>query len=256
MLGEDRLSEYDRSRLIENNKKISNLLETNEEILKNAGFNIPRDNFAFDPDKEAHLRIQIPKGYIRTKNYYMSEYGLYRICNGDEAKASNIAYSLELSDFYNYILNRMGIYGPILAMMYKQATINIISIIEVFVKTYAETLRQKCMECPKRNDCRRMLSKKKHIKMHFNDLIDVYKQECLIDGISDGAYTRICELYVYRNSIHLSKSKDNELKEDMHSRKLYNEAIMYMKSINDAMVIELEEYSDTGLCRRYTPKRH
>lgn len=248
------LHEYDRNRLIENNKRISTLLEENEEILRNAGFKIPIENFAFDAEREARLKIQIPKGYIRTKNYYMKEYGLYKICNNDEDRASNIAYSLEASDFYNYVFNRIGIYGPILAMMYKQATINIVSIIEMFMRTYVDTLRQKCKNCPQCNGCQARIAKKSHIKGHFQDQVGIYARENLLTGISSKTYLRICKLYEYRNGIHLSKSKENELTEDMHSQELYNEAIVYMKGINKVMKSDLDRYIEGSTCYRYLPK--
>ncbi len=172
-----------------------------------------------------------------------------KICGGDLDQASNIAYSLEISDFYNYILNRFGIYGPILVLMYKQATINAVSIIEALVKAYIETLLQRCVHCENYGRCEARVTRKK-IKSRFQDLMENYKGLQLLDGLTDEDYDKICELYEYRNHVHLLKSKDNDLKEDRHSVEQYNRTIEGLRSIDQLMLKELQ--ADTGdACRRF-----
>ncbi len=252
MADESKLTNADRNALIENNKKISELLSANERILEKAGYDLPKDNFAFDPVSEQKLRVQIPTGYIRSKDYYLKEYGLMKICGGDLDQASNIAYSLEISDFYNYILNRFGIYGPILVLTYKQATINAVSIIEALVKAHIETLRQRCIRCVNYRRCEARVTKN-DIRSRFQNQMEIYKNLQLLDGLRAEDYDQICALYEYRNHVHLLKSKDNDLKEDRHSVEQYNRTIMGLRFIDRMMIRELE--ADTGdACRRFAAR--
>ncbi len=68
MAKEFKLTNADRNALIENNRKISELLAANERILEKAGYDLPKDNFAFDPVNERKLRVQIPTDISEVKN--------------------------------------------------------------------------------------------------------------------------------------------------------------------------------------------
>ncbi|MCR5023732.1 MAG: hypothetical protein K6A90_05295, partial [Lachnospiraceae bacterium] len=127
-----KLPDEAQKNLIDNNKKIGLLLMNNETILKENGFNPPAENFEF---KDYKSKIRIPAGYVRKKDYYVQKYGLEKICDGNRDMIKNIAYSLQLTDFNNYIITRMGLFGSVLAMMHKQATINFVSIIEGLIKS-------------------------------------------------------------------------------------------------------------------------
>lgn len=247
-----KISDQDRAVIIENNKKVSELLAANEKILLASGYDVPKENFAFDPESEQGLRIQVPTGYIRTKSHYMSEYALFKICNGDNSSASNIAYSLEVSDFYNYIFNRFGIYGAILSMVYKQATINIVSIIEIIIKSYMQTLQQKCKNCPVNNMCKGRITKNSVISI-FKKQLDEYKNKKIFDW-PDEKYQAIKDFYDYRNHIHISKATENEYKNHLHSRDRYNQAISMMKEIDTDMKTQIDLYTLDVNCIRYVPK--
>lgn len=245
------LLEEKRQAIIANNRKISRLLLDNESILRDAGYDPPKINFAFDPEKESYLKVQVPTGYIRTKDYYMRKYGLMKICGNDVNKAANIAYNLELSDFYNYIINRIGIYGPVYSMLSKQATINVIAIIEVLMKLYIETLHKKCVACSHFQNCRGRVVKKKAGAQKFKLLVDYYAQMNLL-GLKDRKhYQQIKSLYDYRNHIHLAKSKVNELKENVGNKDWYNHSIYYLQGIDRAMIRGLQVWADGTNCPRY-----
>ena len=245
------LSEEKRQAIIANNRKISRLLSDNEDILREAGYDPPKINFAFDPEKESYLKVQVPTGYIRTKDYYMRKYGLMKICSNDVNKAANIAYNLELSDFYNYIINRIGIYGPIYSMLSKQATINVIAIIEVLMKCYIETLHKKCAACPHFLNCGGRVVRKKAGAQKFQLLVDYYARMNLL-GLKDRRhYQEIKSLYEYRNRIHLAKSKLNELKENVGNKDWYNHSIYYLQGIDRAMIKGLQVWADGTNCPRY-----
>lgn len=247
-----RISNEEREKIIANNKKISELLVANEQILVEAGYDLPRENFAFDPVKERELKIQVPTRYIRTKGYYMKNYALMKICNKDEVAASNIAYSLEVSDFYNYIFNRFGIYGAILSMVYKQATINIVSIIEMLIKSYIKTLQKKCASCPCNEKCQGRIVNK-NIVSPFKKQIDEYKRLQIFDW-DEEKYEAIKDFYDYRNHIHITKATENEFTNRMHSIEQYNKAIELMKEIDASMKDQIDLFSKDCTCVRYCKK--
>lgn len=227
------LSEDSRQRIIENNRKISKLLAENEEILKAEGYKPPIDDHAFSQN---YNKIQIPGGYVRRKPYFVKEYGLADICDGDSAKIDNIAYTLQLTDFHNFIMNRFGIYGSVLSMMYKHSTINIVSVIEVLIRTYIETLWSKCQRCSRKSICSEKLTKKRDLQGNFEKIIENYKRLGLL-SIDDKIYDKAVKLYGHRNHIHLTKAKGNEFTDDdiKFTKEIHDDAIRVLKRIDDAM---------------------
>ena len=93
---------------IENNKKISLLLAENEQLLKDEGYMPPDINFSVDKED----RINVPAGYIRKSGDFWSKYHLFDIVESRNIR-NNISYALQLSDYYNYWVNRFNIWGSI-----------------------------------------------------------------------------------------------------------------------------------------------
>ncbi|MCR5024082.1 MAG: hypothetical protein K6A90_07100, partial [Lachnospiraceae bacterium] len=145
----------------------------------------------------------------------------------------NIAYSLQLTDFNNYIITRMGLFGSVLAMMHKQATINFVSIIEGLIKSYLATIWGKCKNCPRNETCSRKIIRK-HKEGIFKNIIRVYKEYELLD-LDDEIYDRILTLYRYRNSIHLTKLRSDDEEDLEDSISTHNEAVEKLKLIDDSM---------------------
>ena len=244
-----RLTEEQIQLLQDNGKQISSLMDANERILEQAGYNTPVDNIRF----AKKMSYKVPKHYVRSKDYFMTEYKLYRICSGHGENAyniaSNIAYHLILSDFYNFQLNRMGFYGPVLALMYKQATINVVSIIEGLFKAYIETAHKPCICCPQAETCENRITKRQ-IKQRFQDLIQVY-ESCKILDLSEELRQTLLDLYVYRNRIHVMKSTENELTSEEHTQEKYNQAIDTLKMTAALMKNAVALSEQNTECQRY-----
>ena len=70
------LSNEKKNKIIENNKKITELLKENENILRESGYNPPLNNYVL----ERNDKIGFPSGYIRTVATFNEKYHLSEIC--------------------------------------------------------------------------------------------------------------------------------------------------------------------------------
>ncbi len=102
------LSDEQKSKIIENNRAITDLLRENEKILREAGYNPPIRNYALDRTE----KIGFPSGYIRTVAAFNTKYHLMEICPNRTTR-HNITYALEASDLINFIMNRVNIWGSV-----------------------------------------------------------------------------------------------------------------------------------------------
>ena len=103
----EKLEEY-----YSNIEKISSLLSRNEELIREEGYNPPLDNFTIEKEN----RIKMPQRYIRTSKEFWIQYHLNEIVDNRNTK-NNISYALQLSDYYNYLVNRFYIWGSIEIML-------------------------------------------------------------------------------------------------------------------------------------------
>lgn len=97
-----------QKKIADNNRKISELLRENENLLRKAGYHPPMTNCAL-PQNE---KIKFPAGYIRTVTVFNTKYHLQEIFP-DKYSRHNVTYALEVSDFMNFVFNRVNIWGPV-----------------------------------------------------------------------------------------------------------------------------------------------
>ena len=149
-MNNNKLTQY-----LKNNESISSLLTKNEEILKSEGYNPPCANFTIEKEK----LINIPRGYIRTSEELGKKYHLIDIVESHNIR-KNISYALQLSDYYNFWVNRFNVWGSIEIMLYKQAFINIVSIIEALVLESSNRINCFCKQCQNIGKCQNNICKK------------------------------------------------------------------------------------------------
>lgn len=183
---------------LDNIEKISKLLLENEEILKEAGYCPPVNNFAVEKDK----RIRFPAGYIRTSNEFETRYHLSQLVSSKNVR-KNISYALQLSDYYNFLINRFYIWGSIETMLIKQAFINLISIIEALILECANKLNKYCQSCHKIGICSNNLNK--YDRANMKNAVDRLVEIGILD-LSNDQKDRLVELYDLRNKIHIRLS--------------------------------------------------
>lgn len=212
-------------KLIYNNKEISRLLAENEKILRNSGFQPPIQNYAMDKND----RIRIPSGYIRTSGTFWQKYHLSKIVKSRNTR-NNISYALQLSDFYNFLINRFNIWGSIETMLLKQAFVNVVSIIEALILECANNINDYCQKCKKIGKCQNNLNKRDRENMK-NALDKLYHLGII--GLTSDEYTELIELYDLRNKIHIRLNAQNEFLDNKYNQELYNKAIWLLQKVDE-----------------------
>ena len=210
--------------IINNNKKISELLTENETLLKQLGFEPPATNYAPSVKK----RIHFPSRYIRTKEYYVKKYKL-NLFFSNQMIASNVAYSLQMSDLYNFILNRFYVFGSLETMIYKAAIINYVCIIESLISQVFEDIHAYCGACPDHDRCEFFMPKDK--TKTFSQKLKAIESKGMLN-LSPSQFQQICEAYQLRNHMHIySAAKENEHTSKSFDRKLHNSIVNVMKDL-------------------------
>lgn len=213
---------YIEQKIKDNNAQITRLLAENEELLRNAGFDPPAKNHVLHND----ARIKFPSNYIRTKEYFVKKYKL-RYFFKDPVTVSNVAYSLQMSDLYNYIVNRFNVFGSIKTMVYKAATVNCVSIIESLIGQTIDDMHAYCVKCKHHNECEYYFTK----KQQFSDKLDKIRKYDML-RLDDEGYQQIRDAYRLRNHMHIyTAAKENEHTSKTFNRKLYNGIISIMQQV-------------------------
>ncbi len=218
------LPEEKKNRIIENNRKISELLNENENILRESGYNPPLTNYSLARSD----KIGFPSRYIRTVTTFNEKYHLRDICL-NRATRHNIIYALEASDLINYILNRVNIWGSVETIFLKLAIVNLVSVIEAIILEAANNICCNASSCGKNKNCYYHFSKDER-----NNARKAIEKLTLI-GVLDfdiDRLTRLQEIIDLRNRIHIRLAKGNEMNLDEFTLTLYNEVIGYLQDID------------------------
>lgn len=215
----DKLTKY-----LNNNESISSQLAENENILRSAGYDPPYLNFTVEKGK----RIRIPAGYIRTSKKFQNKYHLGDIVESHNTR-KNISYALQLSDLYNFLLNRFYMWGSIETMLYKQAFVNFVSIIEALILESSNRINHLCKDCPDIGKCKYNICKndRENMKRAAKRLFELG-----ILDINEVELNRLIELYDLRNKIHIRLNVQNEFLDRKYNISLYNEAIDLLHKVD------------------------
>lgn len=221
-MNDEKLKKY-----LDNNKLISSLLKENEELIRDSGYNPPTKNYAVDRE----LRVNIPSGYIRTSGEFWCRYHLSEIVEKRNVR-NNISYALQLSDYYNYLLNRFNIWGSIEIMLYKQAFINEISIIEALILESATRINKFCQNCNKIGRCKNNICKsdRENMKKASEKLYELG-----VLDLSEKELNQLHNSYDYRNKIHIRLNDQNEFLDRKYSLELYNDTILLIQRIDECL---------------------
>ena len=230
--------------VIENNKTITQLLRKNEELIRTA----------FDKDgKDLSLyvlpedRINIPPGLIGTCVAFIKQGHLQQIIP-DKTVRSNVAYAMQLSDYYRYLFARFYIWGSIETLLCKSAIINLVSIIEALITEAACNIYKNCRKCSSMSKCESHFNKDERSKMKetLKKLIELN-----ILSFTPDEEEFLYLLYDSRNKVHIRLSHKNEFIDDSFNKALYNKAAAFIPRICDMLYqnavphytscIELEE---------------
>lgn len=214
-----------REKIKENNKKISDLLRENEELLREEGYDPPVNNFAFSSND----KIAFPSKYIRTVSAFNDKYHLYEIFPKRYAR-QNITYALEVSDLINYFFNRFNIWGAVETVFYKLAIVNLVSVMEAIILEAANNICSKAQYCKKTKTCYKHFNKdeRNNARTALNKLV-------LLDVLDfdEEKLTRVQEVIDLRNRIHIRLTPGSEMQLEDFNLSLYNETISILQDIDE-----------------------
>lgn len=214
-----------KNKIVENNKKITELLNENEVILREAGYNPPVANYALDRTE----KIGFPSGYIRTVAAFNTKYHLQEICP-NRATRHNITYALEASDLINFVMNRVNIWGSVETIFFKLAIVNLVSVMEAIILEAVSNICCNAGSCGKTKTCYYHFSKEER-----NNARKAVEKLVLV-GILDfdiEKMARLQEIIDLRNRIHIRLIKGNEMKMDDFTLTLYNEVVSLLQNIDE-----------------------
>ena len=222
-------------------KEVSKELNRIEDFLRENGIDIPNQNIAL----ESHEKIWIPRGYIRTVQYYEQKYRLHDLLE-DEILAKNIAYALQASDFFNYMLNRFRIELSVGKVFFKHAIINIFSVIESLLYGIINKCHSHCTlngrVCKNNISCDFYF--KKANKYSFKNLVQLLRQKGLV-RMPDEIQDKLLELKALRDNIHLWDVKDKDYFNDSYNLTNYNFLVRVLQVLKEDLNDSLEDFEST-----------
>ena len=229
-------------------KKVSQELNSIEDFLRENGIDIPNQNITLESDE----KIWIPRGYIRTVQYYEHKYRLHDLL-GDEILAKNIAYALQASDFFNYMLNRFRIELSVGKVFFKYAIINIFSVVESLLYGIINKCHSHCSlddrVCKNNVGCDFYF--KKANKYSFKNLLQILSQKGLV-RMPDEIQDKLLELKALRDNIHLWDVKDKDYFNDNYNLTNYNFLVRVLQVLKEDLNDSLEvfEYNRNNNCNK------
>ena len=151
-----------------------------------------------------HLRV--PSNVVRSVKQILPEYQF--ILNHTVRR--NIAYAVEALDFHRWLINRFGIYGPVLGYEFKVGLVLIDMILEAMVRDFIERKGKKAA--------------KKH-SQNIKKLASLSVPQKMVDAV-DNLHTR-------RSNIHLHLVSD--LEATKYTLKDWNKAILCLHAAKKAL---------------------
>ena len=207
------LSSEKKRKIIENNRRITELMRENENFLREEGYKPPLNNYALERTE----KIGFPAGYIRTVETFNEKYHLREICP-DRTVRQNIAYALEASDLMNYVMNRVNIWGSVETIFFKLAIVNLASIMEAILLEAANNICCNARACGKTKKCYY------HFSGDERNNVRRAVQKLALVGVLDyneEQLSRVQEIIELRNRIHIRLTKGNEMNWDFISSCIY-----------------------------------
>lgn len=219
-----------RQKVVENNRKITELLNENEGILREAGYNPPVENYVL----ERAERIGFPSGYIRTVSTFIKKYHLMEVCPNKKHR-HNIAYALAESDLINYILNRINVWGSVEILLYKLAIVNLVSIMEAIILEAANNICCNASACGKTTKCATHFSyqERERARNALDKLVLLNILEFEAEKVE-----RIKEIMDLRNQVHIRLAPKNELDARYFTLDLYNEVVELLQDIDERIFLQ------------------
>lgn len=218
-------------KIINNNKKISKLLEENENLYLSELSDLDRRIFAVDQEN----KIVIPNDYIRKKDQFIEDYELNKIIYSFNHQ-SNIAYLMQYADLNSYFMSRFKIFGQLEKVHYYYSLINLESILEIILKEIAGKYRNICINCEiQKHKCSKIISKE--IYGNLKSLLSQLNEFKII-SISSGDIENLKDLIDVRNQIHIRLMTEKMYNNPKLSVDFYNKCMSSFKKLMGSINLE------------------
>jgi hypothetical protein len=206
----------------------SALSELEEYIRNDLNKNTPKDNLYLP-------KIELPRGYIRKKIYFEKSYKLNKIFDSfqENKLIDNLAYSLQYTDFLNYLFNRfkIGEDGLSVGLIFRKTSIiYIVIIIETITIGILKKAIKECNNC----EYKKCLITKKQVLFGnnrgktFKDALDKLYDVKIINKEEHDLYKYHIDI---RNQVHLFLAKENAFRENLNVKD-YSKTIKLLKLTN------------------------
>ena len=219
----------------------------NLENIINKHFNTPVENINISK----FTKIRVPKNYIRTVEYFKNEYNLDAIIS-DKIRRKNISYALLQSDFHNFLINRIEVYGAVEALLLKMGIINLVSIIEALIICSLSKLHLFCalngdnegdIICKSQNKCGAYINKTGSLK--FEKAIKLFCSQIISDN--SVLLDNLLAMKDIRNNIHISLIEESEYDNADYNLKNYNLAINTLDFLKKNQLRYIQDFESRQL---------
>ena len=171
------------------------------------------------PDEAKKHKVRFPRGVLRTAQNFRSRFWFIR----DGNLKRNIAYTLILSDFYRWVLNRTDLNGIAQEMMIKEGVCLVGSVCESVTRDAMHTI------CPKQTGYKKRTAKMVELGIITPDL-----------------QTHLDTLWDHRNGEHLFMLTEWEL--GKYKLRDYNVAILTLRALRDALDAHFKAQAGAADC--------
>lgn len=211
----------------ENNAKITELLEQNEQLIKDT---VPQNSFA-EAAVDGDDKINFPKHTIRQARSIVSAKKLDLIIPNPVVR-KNVAYSYQLADWYAFMINRIYTWGSLEKMILKNGVINLISIFEALTLECANNICCSPGACKagRKRKCTQAFNREER-----NNIMRALKRmnELSITSFSEKDLEKIQKYIDFRNRVHIRLTQENEFLSGDFKISVYNNIVEYLSRLSD-----------------------
>lgn len=213
-------------------------------------FNTPITNL--NPNE--YKKIRVPYNYIRSKISFINNYHLSQLIGKNRVLYNNIAYSLQLTDFNNFIINRLELYGALKNQFLKNCIGQNFAIVEAIIMEVIFDLGKFCVinkiSCKYSSTCTAFINCQNNMKQPTAKVILANKIK-----VSNEFLTIYSIILKIRDRIHMRLIETNEYFDegDDLTIKMYNDSIYLLRYLKANFLDDLSSFLSyrDRVCKKY-----
>ncbi|WP_166333226.1 hypothetical protein [Sphingobacterium chungjuense] len=192
---------------------------------------------------DSYEKIRIPYNYVRRKAEFIQNYSLSSFVGKNRVLFNNIAYSLQLTDFNNFILNRIEIYGAIKNQFLKNCITHNFAIVEAVIMEVLYDLGTHCkidnLTCRHNSHCSGFINCNQNMKHPLAKDLLANKIKVSVEFLT--VYSIILKI---RDRVHMRLVEANEYfdNDNVLTLKMYNESIRLLRYIKSDFLDDISRF--------------